>query len=135
MPLYDYQCYDCQSIEERIESIDIEEIQCRHCLGTARRIITMRRAHGWKLTDPDWIQSVLDVVEKDSGKPHCEEFIKHPTRENYHKWMKGENLRPFEPGESTKAPSRDPDFSSMESVNKEVYRRHRQRMALEVKGS
>jgi len=46
-----------------------------------------------------WLNSVLDVVAKDSDKPHTKAFLAEPTRTNYKKWMKAEGIRPLENGE------------------------------------
>ena len=48
-----------------------------------------------------WLRSITDVVNKEGGE-HCQRFINHPTRDNYRAWMKGEGLRPMEPGEEAR---------------------------------
>ena len=61
---------------------------------------------------PDWIKSIREVVEKGSDKPHCQEFLKNPTRDNYKKWMKGEGLRHLEAGEKPGRPTPSPNTAT-----------------------
>ena len=95
MPLYDVQCNSCSFTEEVIASINQEDFVCSQCGKQARKIITVSSTHSFENEAP-WIRSVLEVVEKNSGKAHCERFLKEPTRANYKAWMKGEGIRPME---------------------------------------
>jgi len=96
MPLYDYQCESCGYIEEHYVSPDERVMVCSQCGGEARRIFSPGNNHPNE--DAGWIRSVLEVVDKEGG-PHCQEFLKHPTRTNYQNWMRGEGLRHWERGE------------------------------------
>lgn len=42
MPLYDYECHDCNIVTERYEKSDVYEIQCPACMAPAKRIISSR---------------------------------------------------------------------------------------------
>lgn len=101
MICYDYECQQCGYIWESMAAVDEEVIPCVNprCGGTAKRLIGVSCVHTAN-QDSAWIRSVREVVEKDSGKRHCEEFLKNPTRKNYQTWMKKENLRHRELGES-----------------------------------
>ena len=51
MPLYEYQCEVCSNIEESIQKINVEEIECPICNNTAKRIISLSsfelKGGGW----------------------------------------------------------------------------------------
>jgi putative FmdB family regulatory protein len=101
MPLYDYECVECRQIVEIYTSADDVEIRpCPVCGNDMKRIISWGGANVFREEAP-WIRSVLDVVAKDSKKPHTQAFLADPTRANYKKWMKAEGIRPFEQGEGS----------------------------------
>ena len=133
MPLriYDHESPSCGLIFEDIIDIETEIIPCKACGKGAKRVIGVSGCY----TANDmtgWLPSVLAVVDKESSKPHVREFLKDPTRQNYKKWMKGEGIRPFEPGEERgkSMKDREPDLTKL---HKEVYKAHRRRNALEVR--
>ena len=126
-PMFDYSC-QCGNIEEKMESSDVDIIKCSKCGANAKKIISVSGVHTAN-QDSVWVRSVREVVEKNSGKPHCEEFLKNPTRENYNRWMKGEGLRHLEPGEKTQKPD---EGVVHRRVTKEVYGKHRRRCAIEI---
>ena len=41
MPLYEYQCEICSNIDESIEKIHTEEIECSLCNSKSKRIISL----------------------------------------------------------------------------------------------
>ena len=127
MPIYDYECENGH-VTEWIAKPDEIEMKCPECGCLAMRIIT---ASGEYLgnQDADWIKSVVDVVDKDSKAPHVREFMQNPTRKNYQNWMKGEGLRPFEPGERPKKP---PPFDER-AHHENVWRKHRERKKIIVR--
>lgn len=129
MPIYDYACGDCERLMvDVIEKIDNTVIKCKFCGGKAVRIISIT-GQNCANQDASWLRSVLDVVNKDSKAPHVREFIKNPTRKNYQNWMKGEGLRPFEPGEK---PSKPPPFDERRH-HEQVWRKHRERKKIEIR--
>jgi hypothetical protein len=99
MIVHDYECQECGAINETFIA-DIRAIpsfvQCADCGADARKIPSLRRTTP---VDAAWLSSVREVVDKNPDKPHCQEFLRHPTRGNYHKWMQGEGIRPLEDGE------------------------------------
>lgn len=97
MPLYDMEC-PCGNIFEVIAKVDEDVLPCPECGKDAKRILSPGGVNTFN-NDAGWIKSVLEVVDKDSRAPHVIEFRKNPTRENYHRWMKKEGLRPMDPGE------------------------------------
>jgi putative FmdB family regulatory protein len=101
MPVYDFVCEDCGKHAEIFSSIKElkEKYECEECGGQMVRIFLSGHGAICYNNDADWLKSVTDIVDKDPSKPHCVEFRKNPTRENYYKWMKGEGIRPLEEGE------------------------------------
>lgn len=96
-------------------------VKCPSCKGIARKIISIPGSN-LASESPDWIKSIREVVEKDSDKPHCQEFLKDPTRDNYKKWMEGEGLRHLEAGEKPGRPTPSPDIA----ITTDMLMKHRQ---------
>lgn len=97
MIVSDYECMFCHEVQEHYWTREKPKyLVCPVCGQMMKPIITMRQTTP---IDADWLASVLEVVDKNPLKPHCQEFIKHPTRANYRKWMKAEKLRPIDRGE------------------------------------
>ncbi|MDQ7833688.1 MAG: hypothetical protein RDU30_18325 [Desulfovibrionaceae bacterium] len=71
--------------------------------------------------DADWIASVTRVVDKDNPAPHVRAFLAHPCRAAYRAWMRGEGLRPLEPGEETRR--RDADRRACATARREALAR------------
>ena len=103
MIIKDYQCVNCKKISEHyVDGKDIPAfVFCPNCETVANKIISISQTTP---IDSEWIHSVLEVVEKDSNKPHCNEFLKNPTRANYKNWMAKEKIRHLEPGEKLRKP-------------------------------
>jgi len=126
MPIFDLQCNQCDAVIGDIVILSREEYVCPYCGGDTRKLITLSKNSFEQ--DPAWIKTVLEVVDKDSGKPHCDRFLKNPTRSNYRAWMKGEGLRPMEnehgavPTEPRTLP--EPD---MKPLMKELMEKRRER--------
>lgn len=125
-PIYDFECAACGKTIEAIEDIETKAIECE-CGATALRIITASGVHLGNEDASGWVKSVLEVVDKDSSAPHVRDFLKDPTRRNYKRWMKGEGLRPLEPGERTKPPPTDTS-----RIHQKVWERHRKRKRIEI---
>lgn len=56
MPLYEYQCTNCEKIEEAIQKFsDAPLTTCRHCSGKLNKLISQSSFHlkgtGWYVTD------------------------------------------------------------------------------------
>ena len=79
--------------------------------------------------DAPWISTVLEVVEKGSDKPHCNEFLKHPTRANYNTWKNKEGVRHLEQGERK---SKNDNTFKKAQMKKELHRRYREREAVSI---
>lgn len=123
----DYQCSQCQRITEHyVKTPPPETTTCPHCDGIAEKIITMNLTAP---VDAGWINSVLEVVDKHSDKPHCKEFLNHPTRANYKNWMKGEGLRPLEPGEKRAKPNKQ---ARKERIKHQLKMKQREREAVSI---
>lgn len=130
MPIYDRECFDCGYSWEIIEGANAPALSsCPQCGGSARRIVS---ASGVNCAnqDADWIRSVTDVVDKsETATPMDREFVKHPTRENYHRWMQSRGLRPFEPGERPSKPKRP----GSEKITRELWEKHVERNRIKVR--
>ena len=105
MIIYQFQCQDCNKITDEYFNISDcpTSIQCQ-CKGIATKIISIPGPSLFS-ESPEWIKSLVDVVEKDSDKKHCNEFLKNPTRDNYKTWLQKEGLRHMEPGENLSRPA------------------------------
>lgn len=131
MIMHCYECKTCKEITERlVDSSDIpDSIDCPVCCGFAKKIFIPSQTNP---VDASWINTVLEVVDKDSGKPHCQEFLKHPTRSNYKGWMKGEGLRHLEDGEPT-MPKIDKG-ERKKRIKEGMFKRFQERNAVSCRG-
>ncbi|MBC8318449.1 MAG: zinc ribbon domain-containing protein [Desulfobulbaceae bacterium] len=126
MIIHDFECQDCGKIKELFIPYEFGNTCVCECGGIAKKIITFSQtAPG----DAGWIKSVLDVVDKNPDKPHCQEFLRHPTRENYQVWMKGEGLRPLEPGEKPKRPDKE---GRKKRMKEQLHKKYRERNAISI---
>jgi putative FmdB family regulatory protein len=127
MPIYDFECQDgsCGIIFEAIAGVD-EMVECPKCGFSCKRLISVPGVNCFN-QDAAWIKSVTEVVDKDSPKPETREFLKNPTRDNYHAWMRAEGIRPFEQGERTR-----PEKPNMETVYRDVWRKYRDRQRISI---
>jgi putative FmdB family regulatory protein len=96
MKIFDFECQDCGNIHEVFMTHDFDTVPCPVCGGMAKKIFTPRQTQS---VDAAWIASMREVVDKKSNKPHCKEFLRHPTRANYKAWLKGEGLRHMDKAE------------------------------------
>ncbi len=95
MPLYDFACRVCGRVFEAMAPMDrSEEVCC--CGGSAKRLLSVGRGYR---ADADWLPSVTAVVDKTSCAPHVRAFLAEPSRVNYRRFLRGEGIRPQEPGE------------------------------------
>lgn len=100
MPLYDFVCPACGATFEDMADSTETKRPCPICSQEATRRPSIGRAYR---VDAPWLESVTRVVEKNSGKPHVEAFLANPNRTTYRAWMRGEGLRPQDPGEGRRA--------------------------------
>lgn len=126
MPVYDHLC-KCGKTFEAIMPMDRETAVCPECGEQAKRIISCS-GQNCANEDAEWIRSVLEVVDKDSNAPHVKRFLKEPTRSNYKAWMRGEGIRPLEPGEERRRPSRIDD----RMMTDKIMRMRQERRRLEI---
>jgi len=106
LTLFDWQCSDCGTVEERLEERSVEHVPCPECAGIMTKVFSFRGGnHG---EEAAWIKSVLDVVDKSSRQRETVEFLQSPTRSNMKAWMKANKLRHLEDGERADKPRIDP---------------------------
>ena len=130
MPIYDYECRQCGYIWESFAHTEETLIDCVNprCGGQAKRLMGVSRVNTTNQDSP-WIRSVTEVVDKDSGSRHCQEFLKCPTRENYKAWMKGEGIRPLEANEK---PERIDEAAYLKKATDYCYNKRRKREAINL---
>lgn len=117
MILYQYQCQECNKISEQMFNMSAcpDTAQCPFCQAVASKIISIP-SQNLASESPDWVKSIVDVVEKGSNKPHCQEFLKNPTRDNYKIWKKLEGVRHLEAGEKPGRPKPTPEAHVITSM-------------------
>lgn len=131
MILVDFECRKCRKIEEKLAD-SCQWVGVCKCGGTQDRIISFGKVYTAN-EDAPWLRTVLDVVDKDSRKPHVREFIKNPTRSNYKAWMKGEGLRPLDSNVNGAPPVRvKPPGPDAARIRKDLIEKHIARRRIEV---
>ena len=131
MILRDFECEQCHCIHEEIASVEDDFHVCPECGDISHKIITAGRIYLGN-DDARWISSVLEVVDKESNALHTREFIKNPNRTNYRAWMKGEGLRPFDPGEKRSKP-KDLDLANDPHITHQLMKMKQKRERMEVR--
>ena len=131
MILADFECPKCKAVTEHYVDAQQKAVKCQ-CGGKAKKIISLPGVYV-NSENPVWIKSVLDVVDKEDRRPHVQEFIKHPTRENYKRWMKEEKIKPIDwtvhGAPPTYQRALEPD---VDKIADNLYRRLRERQRLEL---
>ncbi len=95
MPLYEFHCSICGFRADYVTSVGTELVCCPNCQGEARKQFAFGQSHP-VMEEAGWYRSVLEVVDKESENAVDKEFLRHPNRTNYKKWMKYHGLRPME---------------------------------------
>ena len=133
MPIFDYRCEDGHVVE-RYAKVNDEELPCERCGKVARRIISVGGTSQYTANqDAPWLKSVLEVVDKDPTKAHCQRFLKEGTRDAYRAWMKGEGIRPAPEGHHGGPPvATRPPPPDLSKVHNQMLERHRQRSRIEI---
>ena len=122
MPIYDYQCLDCDHVQEMIlPPEDSDRFDCAECGGrkTMRRIISAAGIYVGN-QDASWLKSVGEVL---GDSPTERRFKEMPTRHNYRAMLRDRGLRPLEPGERTRPQSQDNTAKQVDLILKERQRR------------
>ncbi len=133
MILVDFSCNHCGNVYETLIEPDIWVGICSSCGQDARRIITSGGVSGNQEV-PVWLKSTLEVVDKTDKRPHVQEFVKNPTRENYKKWMKTEGIKPAAYTEHGAPPVyKRPPEPDLNVIAKNLYEQHRNRKRIEVR--
>jgi putative FmdB family regulatory protein len=128
MPLYDFSC-ECGNIFETFAAHADRTKHCPICNKPARRIVSLGRS-AWR-HDAPWVESVLEVVDKESRDPATRAFLETPTRENYRRWMKANGLRPMDENEK---PTRVDDHDLERHLTERLMQRKKRREAIELHG-
>ncbi|MBN1932213.1 MAG: zinc ribbon domain-containing protein [Desulfobacterales bacterium] len=75
MPIYEYECEKCGTVEEALQKFSDNPLTtCKHCSGNLQRIISHSSFHlkgaGWYVTDyADKPQSTSTPSKKEDTKP------------------------------------------------------------------
>ena len=130
-PLYDYQCTDCQRMIEEFAAVNEVGVKpCPVCGHDMRRLVSYG-AGSVQGESPAWIESIKDVIAKDTKDPTARAFLADPTRTNLNRWKKANNLRHLEAGEEysqrTSQREREAEFerSSVENAMRRLQERRR----------
>lgn len=133
MPTYELKCDNCHLLADitcKIADRPQSGVDCPDCSGTLRRQVEKTSVRG---EEAAWLRSTAEVADPDGGQ-HCQEFIQDPTRSNYRAWMKGEGLRPMEPGEEKRKVITDKERKeSRHQTRVDLSRQHMKRCAITVK--
>lgn len=124
LKIFDFECPKCGTVEEHMVSYG-DIVYCEPCKCIMKKVFS---GTARKPDTAGWITSVLEVVDKDSPKPHVREFLKNPTRDNYKRWMKGEGLRHLEEGERSR-PKEAPDINK---ITHEILSKAQERRRIEL---
>ena len=127
MPVFEYRCKSCNHAFESVSTFEDRSpvLPCPRCGKDAKYIISVGKVD-CSSECPSWLKESAQMADPDGGH-HCTEFIRNPTRENYHNWLRGSGLRPAEPGERPKKPVKDTS-----RLRKQMRESHRKRMTIEL---
>jgi len=128
MPLIlrDFECV-CGRVYEELTTPETEAIGCVVCGREAKKIFSV--GHGHYREDAPWIETVREIVDKESTKAHVREFLASPTRENWRKWKAGEGLREYCEGERAIVRERQ----DTKKIADRLMQRHMERKALVIR--
>ena len=131
MILADFECSKCNTVTEHYVDAQQKTVECK-CGGKAKKIISLPGVYV-NSENPNWIRSVLDVVDKEDKRHHVQEFLKHPTRENYKRWMKEEKIRPVDWTVHGAPPTyQKPPEPDIDKIAHQIHERLRERQRLEL---
>jgi len=129
--LADFECSKCNTVTEHYVDAQQKTVKCK-CGGKAKKIISLPGVY-INSENPSWIKSVTDVVDKEDKRPHVQEFLKHPTRENYKRWMKEEKIRPVDWTVHGAPPTyQKPPEPDIDKIASQIHERLRDRQRLEL---
>jgi hypothetical protein len=131
MILADFECSKCNTVTEHYVDAQQKTVECK-CGGKAKKIISLPGVYV-NSENPNWLKSVIDVVDKEDKRPHVQEFLKHPTRENYKRWMKEEKIRPVDWTVHGAPPTyQKPPEPDIDKIAHQIHERLRERQRLEL---
>ena len=87
MPLYEYECKKCKTVQERFYHIEDRRahVRCNECGGKAVRILSIGSVQCDSVGDINWMPSALKVLQRDHEKPI-------ETRGEYRRYLKENKL-------------------------------------------
>lgn len=124
MPVYEYRCHTCGHVFDEVSSFSSRktETPCPLCQGKAFYQFSVGGVDNASEA-PAWLKDTIQVVDPEGGPVHTE-FIRNPTRENYHRWLNATGLRHKESGEPTRPAQYDTSKLRKEMVEAHI-KRHR----------
>ena len=129
--LADFECSKCNTVTEHYVDAQQKTVECK-CGGKAKKIISLPGVYV-NSENPSWLKSVTDVVDKEDKRHHVQEFLKHPTRENYKRWMKEEKIRPVDWTVHGAPPTyQKPPEPDIDKIASQIHERLRERQRLEL---
>ena len=132
MPLYDFRCDACGLVFERFASYEDRENECPECGRSCERILSLGK-HTYR-EDAAWIESVLDVVDKEDSGLATKRFLEHPTRSNMSAWMKEKGLRHMADGEFKNVDRERAEEIHHQNMTRTLLHQKRERETIDVKG-
>lgn len=135
MPIYDYECQNCNYLELDVyASVDQEDSICPQCQGPSSRIISLSGVHTAN-EDAAWIRSITEVVDKDDKSRASQEFLKSPTRTNLKRFMDAKGIRHLENQHGGPPPAFDRSKQEVptKKIEKAVWKEYRERNTLHVR--
>ena len=129
--LADFECSKCNTVTEHYVDAQQKTVECK-CGGKAKKIISLPGVYV-NSENPSWLHSVTDVIDKEDKRHHVQEFLKHPTRENYKRWMKEEKIRPVDWTVHGAPPTyQKPPEPDIDKIAHQIHERLRERQRLEL---
>ncbi len=128
MPIFSYRCSSCNYDFDSFCTSHTERspiLPCPRCGEEAKYIISVGKVDV-SSECPQWLKGSAEMADPEGG-PHCTEFIRDPTRQNYKNWLEKSGLRHMEPGERPQKPKVDTS-----NLRKEMKESHRKRMRIEL---
>ena len=129
--IFDYECEECGYVFEQMIHHNEADPLCEQCGGETKRLVSYGAA-SIQGEEAAWINTVKDVIARDTKDPTARKFLAEPTRTNLKSWMKTNNLRHLENGEveAGRASRREAERQFEKGIADRLMRNRQQRIEL-----
>ena len=84
MPIYEYECETCGTIEEVLQKFSDRPLKkCRHCSGMVHKLVSQSSFHlkgsGWYVTDYAGKKAKTDAATQPKGEAGSDKTEKKPS--------------------------------------------------------